>query len=152
MKRYWKITFACLVLLLACVLVIGCGNEAVDTDPGAALPETEAQETAHVHATTKGPVATKESTCIEHGHIQYRCDECNARYVEELPLGKHEYKTQFDATLGYEVVKCNGCGRLIHLDHEASEQLVTSLRSIGGFTLDAHSMLFGRCASCIGEV
>ena len=49
-------------------------------------------------------------------------------------------------------LKCNGCGRLIHLDHDVSEKLVTSLRSIGGFALDARSMLFGRCEKCIGEV
>ena len=44
-------------------------------------------------------------------------------------------------------LKCNDCGKLIHLDHASSEALVSNLRAIGGFTLDEHSMLFGRCAS-----
>ena len=110
MKRYWKITIACLALLLLCALVVGCGGEVVETEQGADVSETDAAETKHVHATTQDPVETKVSTCCERGYIQYRCDECHARYVEELPLGKHDYQSKFDATLGYEVVKCDGCG------------------------------------------
>lgn len=46
-------------------------------------------------------------------------------------------------------LKCNGCGRLIHLDHKASRELVSTLFAIGGFALDESSMLFGRCELCL---
>ena len=110
MKRYWKITLAAVALLLLCALIVGCGNEKVETQPEETVTETEAVETKHVHVTTKDPVEIKASTCIEQGYIQYRCDTCNARYVEELPLGKHEFERNYDPILGYEVVKCDGCG------------------------------------------
>ena len=110
MKRYVKITLVLMALMLVCALVVGCGGEVAETEGAPEQTESAAGETKHVHATTGGPVETKASTCCEQGYIQYRCDECHARYVEELPLGKHDYKTRFDATLGYEVVKCDGCG------------------------------------------
>ena len=45
-------------------------------------------------------------------------------------------------------LKCTGCGRLIHLDKDSSERLIGTVMTLGGFSLDASSLLFGRCKSC----
>ena len=42
-------------------------------------------------------------------------------------------------------IKCVDCGLLIHLDHEAQDELVKST----GFVIDdSLSMLYGKCAAC----
>lgn len=42
-------------------------------------------------------------------------------------------------------IKCVNCGLLIHLDHEAQDELAKST----GFVIDdSLSMLYGRCADC----
>ena len=45
-------------------------------------------------------------------------------------------------------LKCTGCGRLIHLDHESSERLIGTVMALGDFSLDSSSLLFGKCKSC----
>lgn len=109
MKRYAKYVLILALIALICALALGCGTT-VETESDLPETELETQKAPHVHATTQDPVNVAPSTCSEQGYVDYRCDECRARYREELPLGKHEYLDQYDATLGYEVVKCNGCG------------------------------------------
>ena len=46
-------------------------------------------------------------------------------------------------------LKCQGCGRLIHLDDETSHSLQESLMRSKNFEIDSGAMLFGRCESCI---
>ncbi len=46
-------------------------------------------------------------------------------------------------------LKCTGCGRLIHLDTRLSNELVSTVLSLGNFSLDANSLLMGRCKSCV---
>ena len=112
MRQYWKWLLALMALLLVCALIVGCGgtegDQTSDSDSESSVPE-DTDETRHQHTTTGDPIEVVPSTCSTRGYKQYRCDECNARYVEELPIGRHDYMTQYDATLGYEVVKCNGC-------------------------------------------
>lgn len=47
-------------------------------------------------------------------------------------------------------LKCNSCGKLIHLDHEKSRELKESILTLGGFKLDGASFLFGECITCAG--
>lgn len=47
-------------------------------------------------------------------------------------------------------LKCKSCGRLIHLDCEASHRIETEILALGSFSIDEGSMLFGRCAECKG--
>ena len=45
-------------------------------------------------------------------------------------------------------LKCNSCGKLIHLDSEKSKALKQNVLSLGGFKLDGASFLFGECLAC----
>ena len=51
---------------------------------------------------------------------------------------------------GHLHLKCRGCGKLYHLDHELSDELSKTLRE-SGFSLDDGAMLFGKCNSCSNE-
>ena len=46
-------------------------------------------------------------------------------------------------------LKCIDCGRLIHLDAGRSDKLMSAVLSLGDFSLDASSLLMGKCKSCI---
>lgn len=45
-------------------------------------------------------------------------------------------------------LKCNVCGKLIHLDEETSHTLGVSILKTEGFTIDEGALLYGRCESC----
>ncbi len=45
-------------------------------------------------------------------------------------------------------LKCNGCGKLIHLDPEISHALGDTLKKKRGFTLDEGTLLLGKCKDC----
>ena len=45
-------------------------------------------------------------------------------------------------------LKCNECGRLIHLDEKTTHELEEKLMSANHFVLDDGAMLFGKCESC----
>ncbi len=47
-------------------------------------------------------------------------------------------------------LKCKNCGKLIHLDENASQILENSLLQSRGFEIDEGAMLFGRCIDCRG--
>ncbi len=47
-------------------------------------------------------------------------------------------------------LKCNACGRLIHLNDEFSHELEAKLMSVGGFAVEEGTMLFGKCRECNG--
>ena len=111
MKRYGKFILLCAMICLIGALILGCGGTGVETDTESVVEtEAETEKQSHVHASTAEPVNMVASTCQEKGYADYRCDECLARYREELPIGTHDYREQYDAALGYEVIKCNGCG------------------------------------------
>ncbi len=46
-------------------------------------------------------------------------------------------------------LKCLGCGRLIHLDSDRSRELSQTVMTLGNFSLDSTSLLFGKCESCV---
>lgn len=115
MKRYVKALILCTVVLLLGALLLGCGGESSTEsqeegkDPAGTQETEKPEETEHEHASAGEPLEVVASTCSTRGYKQYRCDECNARYNVELSLGRHDYVDQYDATLGYTVVKCDGC-------------------------------------------
>lgn len=46
-------------------------------------------------------------------------------------------------------LKCTGCGVVIHLDHETSHALESTLRTTLSFLLDEQqTLLFGKCKRC----
>ena len=48
-------------------------------------------------------------------------------------------------------LKCNLCGRLIHLDKEASESIISTIKCVKGFSLDPTDLLSGRCENCLNK-
>ena len=49
-------------------------------------------------------------------------------------------------------LKCVGCGKLIHLDHMASEELVKKIEKVSDFSvMEAETVLFGECSDCTRE-
>lgn len=63
---------------------------------------------------------------------------CTYQYVGAEQCHKHMH------------LKCNGCGKLIHLDERASRDLEKKILNIGGFALEEGTFLFGRCRECVG--
>lgn len=111
MKRYGKLILLCALICLIGALILGCAGTDVETDTETEVEtEAETEQQAHVHTSTAEPVNVVISTCQEKGYADYRCDECLESYREELPLAKHDYAEQYEASLGYEIIKCNGCG------------------------------------------
>ena len=47
-------------------------------------------------------------------------------------------------------LKCRGCGRLIHLDENTSRAFERKILSVGGFSIEEGSFLFGTCRECTG--
>lgn len=45
-------------------------------------------------------------------------------------------------------LKCKGCGRLVHLDEGVSRDFERTLKSVGGFTIEEGTLLFGTCKEC----
>lgn len=45
-------------------------------------------------------------------------------------------------------LKCRGCGRLIHLDENTSRAFERKILSVGGFSIEEGSFLFGTCREC----
>ena len=49
-------------------------------------------------------------------------------------------------------LKCVGCGKLIHLDHLSSEELVQKIEKVSDFSvMEAETVLFGACSDCKRE-
>ena len=46
-------------------------------------------------------------------------------------------------------LKCVGCGKLIHLDHEISDELIEKVQRTNQFSvIEDETVLFGQCAEC----
>jgi Fur family ferric uptake transcriptional regulator len=46
-------------------------------------------------------------------------------------------------------LKCLGCGKILHLDHETSDALLEQVRMLKGFSVsEEQTLLFGSCAEC----
>ncbi len=75
-------------------------------------------------------------------------------YVRRISDGKTRRATyQFigtDACAEHLHLKCNECGKLIHLDSEISHALGDTLKKSRGFMLDEGTLIFGKCEDCAG--
>ena len=78
------------------------------------------------------------------------CDEGKVkRFVRE-----GERSLAYQAFLGEHCsthlhMKCVGCGKLLHLGHELSDELLDKIRSVSDFSVsESETVLFGSCADC----
>lgn len=51
---------------------------------------------------------------------------------------------------GHLHLKCLKCGRTIHLGHEVSEEILDSVKTANGFSVDGATVLYGVCDDCNG--
>ena len=50
-------------------------------------------------------------------------------------------------------MKCNGCGRLLHMSDSASRELMEQIEKLNQFHLDlAHTLLYGTCSDCAAGI
>ena len=50
-------------------------------------------------------------------------------------------------------MKCNGCGRLLHMSDSASRDLMEQIEKLNQFHLDlAHTLLYGTCSDCAAGI
>ncbi len=60
----------------------------------------------------------------------------------------YQYHRMPDCT-GHLHLKCNNCGRLLHLECGMSQELLAHIQSIHGFKVDnTATVLYGLCADC----
>lgn len=46
-------------------------------------------------------------------------------------------------------MKCTGCGRLLHMSDEESDNLMARIKALSNFDIDlSQTLLFGRCEGC----
>lgn len=65
------------------------------------------------------------------------------------PEGVHRSYYQINQCHDHLHLKCTDCGRLIHMQESASEQLLREILQTSGFSVNEHqTVLYGRCDSC----
>ena len=72
-------------------------------------------------------------------------------FVTRIPLGSRKFAYQYmdkHECAGHLHLKCLDCGRLLHLNAEASASLGNDLLSKEGFSLDSSCILYGKCRDC----
>lgn len=65
-----------------------------------------------------------------------RTRHCTYQYIGDKHCAEHLH------------LKCKGCGRLMHLDAETSQEFEKKLLAVMNFDLDDATLLYGRCAEC----
>ena len=83
------------------------------------------------------------SDYVEDGTVK-RVSDSKSRRVTYQYIGSAQCHTHLH-------LKCQGCGRLIHLDCAVSQILEKKLFTSEGFALDVGSLLYGRCNLCIAS-
>ena len=48
-------------------------------------------------------------------------------------------------------LKCNGCGKLFHIDSAVSKRIEENIFKCGGFLLDSATLLLGTCRGCLAR-
>ena len=72
-------------------------------------------------------------------------------YVSRIPTGSRKFVYQYrdKQHCGEHLhLKCLDCGKLLHLNAEASASLENDLLSKEGFSLDSGCILYGKCRDC----
>ncbi len=80
------------------------------------------------------------SSLVDGGEVCRLSDGKTRRFTYQY-LGRGECHSHFH-------LKCNECGRLIHLDSKISHELGERLASVGGFSIEEGATLHGRCREC----
>ncbi len=83
------------------------------------------------------------SRLVDSGCVRRISDGHTRRVTYQFVGGEH--------CRGHLHLKCNGCGRLFHLDNKVSSAIGDALVRERGFTLDSGAILFGRCENCGGD-
>ena len=65
-----------------------------------------------------------------------RTRHCTYQYVGGEHCHKHMH------------LKCNGCGKLIHLDEGTTRAFEKKILTLGGFCIEEGSFLYGKCKEC----
>lgn len=54
---------------------------------------------------------------------------------------------------GHMHMKCNGCGKVLHMSDGASRELMAQIEQLNQFRLDlSHTLLYGTCGTCAARV
>lgn len=80
------------------------------------------------------------SELVEEGKVR-RISDGRTRHCTYQYIGDEHCK-------GHLHLKCKSCGRLIHMDEGATEELCRRVLDVGGFRLDVGELFFGRCGEC----
>lgn len=79
-------------------------------------------------------------------------EEGELRRFHEGKRVLYQYAHQHSGCEGHFHLKCQGCGRLIHLSCNQVSGLAQHISSAHGFTLDLkQSVLYGLCEGCRGK-
>ena len=81
---------------------------------------------------------------VEEGAVKRLSDGNSRRFVYQLMA--------CEDCCAHLHMKCRACGRLFHLEENASRTIAQTLEAAGGFSLsEADTVLFGECATCHRE-
>lgn len=77
------------------------------------------------------------------GEIRRINDKCSRKvtyqYIDREKCGAHIH------------LKCNGCGKLFHIDGRVSKNIEENIFKDGGFILDSATLLLGTCRGCLAR-
>ncbi len=104
--------------------------------------------TAEQIASSEALSSVARSTVFRHlsrltreGEIRRINDVCSRKVTYQY-IDKEKCKAHMH-------LKCNGCGRLFHIDSLISKSIEENIFEKGGFRLDAATLLLGTCRSCL---
>ena len=114
MKRYLRLLFVAMTLLLVGAICVSCGNQpAKETEAEGDDPSVETEAPAHTHTSGAATTVVK-ATCSAAGYSEYTCDTCGETYREETPALSHVFgKLAFDRASGIEKATCSVCGQTV---------------------------------------
>lgn len=108
-----------------------------------------AEELAAALSREYGPEAPGKSTVYR--LVSKLAQEEQIRRSE--PEGVHLSYYQINRCHDHLHLKCTDCGRLIHMQESASEQLLREILQSSGFAVNEHqTVIYGRCNGCKGSV
>lgn len=102
---------------------------------------TALQKQAGKDAPGKSTLYRLMTGLVEDGSVKRFVRGNSRKFVYQLVGGEH-----CDAHLH---LKCTDCGRLFHMEEQASDELLSQIRAISNFSVNEEkTVLFGTCADC----
>ena len=99
------------------------------------------KETCGEHAPGKSTVYRLITHLVEDGAVKRFSRDNSRRSAYQIVMGEH-----CDCHLH---LKCMGCGKLIHLDEEVSDRLLSAVKDTSDFSVSEEAtVLFGKCGDC----